>query len=96
MARSRVAVAGAVASSYGCNSTPSLEISMCQWWGPKKTKDRKKKTQEQLSNCALILKRYFQTRIFDTYFYSFSIRFLIRVPEVLWEDIMDSRNLENS
>ena len=38
-----VALAVAVAGSYSFDSTPSLGTSLCQLWGPKKTKKKKKK-----------------------------------------------------
>ena len=46
---SGIAVAVAVPGSYSSDSTPSLGISICRGWGPKKTKKKKKKRAEE--NC---------------------------------------------
>ena len=44
---SRVAVAEAVAGSYGSHSTPTLGISICCGFGPKKISQNKNKNKKK-------------------------------------------------
>ena len=48
--RSGIAVAVVYVCSYSSNSTPSLRTFICHWYGPKKTKKKRKRKSIESKN----------------------------------------------